>query len=109
MPRNNKAFVIILNTCPSQKEAKKIAKILVAEKLAACVNISSPVQSIYSWKGKICSENEYLLIIKSKKSLFKKIKNRIQQLHLYECPEIIALPILQGSEDYLAWISKNTQ
>ena len=103
-----KNFIFITCSAPTQSLAQKISKALVKEKLAACVNISSPIQSTYSWKGKICSEKEFLLFIKTKKSLSKKIEKRIKQLHSYECPEIIALPIVQGSEDYLDWITTQT-
>ncbi len=103
-----KNYILILSTTPTRLLAQKISKILVKEKLAACVNISSPIESTYFWKGKICCEKEFLLLIKSKKSLFKKIEKRIRELHTYEVPEIIALPILQGNEDYLTWITKQT-
>ncbi len=101
-----KQFILILTTSPRKSLAQKIAKVLVKEKLAACVNISSPIESIYSWENKICSEKEFLLFIKTKKSLFDSVKNRILKLHSYEIPEIIALPITQGSSNYLEWIWK---
>ncbi len=103
-----KNYILIFTTSPTKALAQKIAKDLIKEKLAACVNISSPIESTYFWKGKICCEKEFLLLIKSKKSLFKKLEKRIRQLHTYEVPEIIALPILQGNEDYLTWITKQT-
>lgn len=98
--------LLIFTTSPTQSLAQKMAKILVKEKLAACINISAPIQSVYSWKNKICSEKEYLLFIKAKKSLYKRIEKRILELHFYEVPEIIALPIVQGSSSYLEWIWK---
>ncbi len=101
-----KQSILIFTTTPTKTLAQKIAKILVKEKLAACVNISSPMQSVYSWKNKICSEKEFLLSIKTKKSLFKTVRDKILNLHSYEVPEIIALPITQGSSSYLEWIWK---
>lgn len=103
-----KSFLLVFNTCPSKAVAQKIAKSLVKEKLAACVNISTSLESIYSWKGKICQEKEYLLFIKTKASLYKKLEKRLLELHPYEVPEIIALPIQAGSSQYLEWISKET-
>ncbi len=102
------SFIVILCTAPTKALAHKIAKQLVQEKLAACVNISSPIRSIYFWKRKICEEKEFLLFIKSKKSLFSRLKKRVLQSHPYEIPEIIALPILAGNEDYLSWLATQT-
>lgn len=101
--------LLIFTTSPTQFLAQKMAKILVKEKLAACVNISAPIQSVYSWKNKICSEKEYLLLIKTKKILFKAVKDKILKLHSYQVPEIIALPIEEGYAAYLDWIGKNTK
>lgn len=102
------SYILVFCTSSTKVSAQNIAKTLVKEKLAACVNISSPIESIYSWKSKICHEKEFLLTIKSKALLFKKLEKRIKELHSYEVPEIIALPILKGSEDYLNWIAKQT-
>jgi periplasmic divalent cation tolerance protein len=82
---------------------------LVQEKIAACVNIISQVRSIYSWKNKICDENEFLLIIKTKYSLFETLKTRVKQAHPYEIPEIICINILDGLPEYLNWINDSTQ
>ena len=88
-------------TASSKREAQKIARSLVHERLAACVNLVSPVQSIYRWEGKICDEKEVLLICKSRSILFEKLSRRVAELHSYTVPEIIALPITQGSSAYL--------
>lgn len=103
-----KSFILILSTAPTRVLAKKIAQALVKEKLAACVQISSPLQSIYSWKTKICKEKEFLISIKTKASLYHKVEKRILTLHSYETPEIIALPITQGSGEYLKWLHSQT-
>jgi periplasmic divalent cation tolerance protein len=98
--------IVVLVTCGSAKEARKIARALVEHRLAACANIlASPVQSIYRWKGSVESANEFLLIIKTTKSRFPKLKAEVKRLHSYDVPEIIALPIASGATNYLAWIS----
>ena len=95
-------FIILLCTAPPGG-GDKIAKALVEEKLAACVNISQ-VRSYFFWKGRISDEREELMIIKTEKSLEDKIMARIKELHSYELPEIITIPIAGGDERYLAWI-----
>ena len=100
--------VVILITAPSTEEAQKIAHSLVAEHLVACANIVSQIQSIFYWQGKVCDEKEVLIICKSRASLFGEISRRVKQLHSYTVPEIIALPIIRGSEDYLRWINEMT-
>jgi periplasmic divalent cation tolerance protein len=97
--------VVILVTVPNRRAGRKIARHLVAERLAACVNITETIQSIYHWKGKLVEDKEFLLVIKSARPLFPEIKTAITRLHPYETPEIICLPIVEGSEDYLRWIS----
>ncbi len=103
-----KSFILVLSTFSSRALAKKIAQSLVKEKLAACVQISSAIQSTYFWKGKICSEKEFVLSVKTKATLYKKVEKRILELHSYEVPEIIALPITQGSGEYLKWLHSQT-
>jgi len=99
--------IVIQTTCSSKDEAKKIAKVLVESKLAACIQIL-PMQSMYIWEGKLCCENEILLNIKTKKANFLKIKSKILELHSYDVPEIIELDISNISEDYLNFIKDNT-
>lgn len=101
-------FILILVTASSEEEAKKIAQSLVEKRLAACVNIIKDVQSVFRWKGKISDEKELLLIIKTRKKLYKNVEEEIKTLHAYEVPEIIALPIISGSKDYLYWIDSET-
>ena len=98
-------FLIILCTAPPGG-ADKIAKALVEERLAACVNVSQ-ARSYFIWNGRLSDEREELMIIKTEKSLAEKIKARIKELHSYELPEIIAIPIVGGDERYLEWISQS--
>lgn len=101
-------FIVILVTASSEEEAKKIAQSLVDKRLAACVNIIKDVQSVFRWKGKISDEKELLLIIKTRKKLYKNVEEEVKRLHSYEVPEVIALPIVLGSMDYLYWIDSET-
>jgi len=96
--------IIVLTTCGSAGEAEKIARGLVEERLAACVNIVSGLRSIYRWKGKVEDAGEWLLVVKSRRDLFPAVREAIGRLHSYELPECIALPVADGSETYLAWI-----
>ena len=99
--------VIVQTTTSNEEEAKKIAKILIQDKLAACVQLKD-IESIYNWDGKLCCERETLLSIKTKKELFSKVKSKILELHSYDTPEIIELDISNISENYLKFIKENT-
>ena len=98
--------IIIFVTAANKKQARQIANKLIKTKLAACVNIIPGVESLFSWKGKIDSAKELLLIIKSEKSKLPKIIKTVKSLHSYEVPEIIALPIIAGNKEYLRWIDE---
>jgi len=99
--------VIVLVTCRSTKEAERIARSLVERRLAACGNIlRSRVRSIYRWKSKIESAREFLLILKTSRRRFPKLQSAVKRLHSYEIPEIIALPIAEGSGAYLSWLGE---
>ncbi len=100
--------ILIFCTVPNESVGEVIAKALTAKHLAACVNISSQIRSIYMWKGKTEDEKEHQLIIKSRRSLFIDIVSCIREHHPYEVPEIIAIPIIEGYSDYLKWIEENT-
>ncbi|MCT7468031.1 divalent-cation tolerance protein CutA [Aliarcobacter cryaerophilus] len=99
--------VIVQTTTSNEEEAKKIAKMLIQDKLAACVQLKD-IESLYNWDGKLCCERETLLSIKTKKELFSKVKSKILELHSYDTPEIIELDISNISEDYLKFIKENT-
>ncbi len=99
---------VIFCTTPVDK-SEEIASILVQEKIVACVNIIPKIQSHYTWKGEICKDEESLLIMKTKKELFKSLNKRIRELHPYETPEIIALEIKEGDSEYLNWIDAVTK
>jgi periplasmic divalent cation tolerance protein len=101
--------IVILVTCGSEEEALKIAHALVAEHLAACVNLVTPIRSIYRWEGKICDEKEWLLIIKTRKDRFEEVEKKVKSIHSYSVPEIISLPIAEGTSAYLDWIIENTE
>ena len=101
-------FIIVLITAQKEEEAAEIAKDIVGKKLAACVNIVRGVRSIYRWKGKREDEEEVLLVVKSRRTLFPDLVKRVKELHRYTVPEIIALPIIEGSEEYLGWLKEET-
>jgi periplasmic divalent cation tolerance protein len=98
--------IVIFSTCASAEEASRIARALVEKRLAACVNIGSPVQSVYRWKGAIEESPEIPLIIKSTRELFESVRAEIERMHSYEVPEVIALPIVEGAENYLLWFDR---
>lgn len=97
-------YQLVLTTCPDMEAAEHLAEALVTERLVACVNILPIAKSIYLWKGKVESAAEQLLIMKSMARAFRAIQKRILELHPYELPEVIAVPIADGLPDYLAWI-----
>lgn len=100
--------ILVLVTAGSEVEAEMIAKALVEERLAACVNIVSRIRSIYRWEGKIADDQEWLLVIKTQTMRFADLETKIRSLHSYQVPEVIALPIVQGAEGYLRWLRQET-
>jgi len=98
-------YIVVFCTCPDQVTAQKIAYNLMENRLAACVNIVPGLTSVYTWQGKICQDAEVLLIIKTKQSCWDSLQQKIRELHPYEAPEIIDLPIIKGDKTYLQWIS----
>ncbi len=102
--------IVVLVTCGSLREAKRLAKALVSARLAACVNISTaPVESVYRWKGSVERATEFLLLVKSTRKRFAGLRRKIERLHSYDVPEIIALPIAEGSAGYLRWLEESVQ
>lgn len=97
-------YQLVLTTCPDAGAAQQLAHALVSERLAACVNILPVAQSVYLWKGQVESAAEQLLIIKSMTRAYRSIQKRILELHPYELPEVIAVPVTGGFADYLSWI-----
>lgn len=96
--------IVIFVTAGSESESETLAKALVESRLAACVNILSSVRSIYRWEGLVADEREWLLIIKTQASQFFEVEAKVKALHSYQTPEVIALPIVDGSEPYLQWV-----
>jgi len=101
--------LLVLTTAESENEARKIAHALVERRLAACVNIVPRVHSIYRWEGKVEASDEYLLLIKTVKSREEQVRAAIGELHSYELPECIAIPIASGSAEYLKWLSDSVE
>jgi periplasmic divalent cation tolerance protein len=100
---------IVLVTCPSLALARKIARSVVQKRLAACVNIlRSPVESFNTWKGKLETAREHLLLIKTTTARLPQLEREVRRLHTYDVPEFIALPITEGSADYLSWLIEAT-
>ena len=102
-------IIVIHCTVPRKKIAKDIIKILMKHKLIACVSMIENVKSIFSWDGEICEEKEILLMMKTRRTNYGKIKLVIEDIHPYSVPEIIALPVVDCSEDYLKWLVKETE
>lgn len=102
-------FIVIFSTASSPEEAKKIGQTLVEEGLVACGNIIPSIESIFKWQNKLCTEREVLMVFKTKADNFDAVEKRIKQLHSYEVPEVIAIPIIQGSKQYLDWVTKETR
>ena len=98
---------IVLSTAGSQEEARKIARHLVDHRLAACVNIIAPVESIYRWQDKVESSEEWLLVVKTTLDHFASVRDAIGELHSYNLPECIALAIEDGSASYLGWLTES--
>ncbi|MBQ7125633.1 divalent-cation tolerance protein CutA [bacterium] len=102
-------IVVIYCTVQNKKLAKEITNVLMKHKLAACVSMIENVKSVFSWDGEVCEEKEILMMIKTRRANYGKIKLVIEDLHTYNVPEIIALPIVDCSEDYLKWLVKETE
>jgi periplasmic divalent cation tolerance protein len=100
--------IVVLSTVPDEAKGREIARTLVEERLAACVTVTAAVRSLYRWQGKIADETEFVLIIKTRRALFRRLEARLRQIHPYTVPEIVALPVVAGSAAYLRWIKEET-
>ena len=100
--------IVMLSACASADEAGRIARGLVEARAAACVNIVPQVRSVYRWKGSIEEASEWLLVIKTSRALFERASALLRHLHSYEVPEVVVLPIVAGSAEYLEWIDRET-
>lgn len=96
--------VVVFVTCSSAEEGRRIARFLVEERLAACVNVSSPVRSLYRWEDRLCDDKEVLLIIKTERLLFDRVRRAVEKLHSYQVPEVLCLPVIDGAPNYLNWL-----
>lgn len=101
--------VVVLITAPNEEEASTLAKAVVGARLAACVNIVRSVRSIYRWKGAIEDDQEVLMVVKTRRNRISQLTAKVKQLHSYDVPEVIALPIIGGSQDYIQWLHESTQ
>lgn len=102
-------FIQVSTTTEKKEDAERIARALVERRLAACVQIIGPIASTYWWKGNIARNPEWLCLIKSRQELYPALEKAIKEMHPYETPEIIALPIIAGSVEYLDWLGKETR
>ncbi len=101
---------VVLVTCGTLSESRKIARRVVERRLAACVNVlRSPVDSYYTWKGKLEVAREYLLVMKTTSKRLAKLEKEVKRLHSYDVPEFIALPVAAGSKDYLTWLESSVR
>jgi len=103
------SYIFVVITAANRKEAVKIVRRLLDEKLIACANIVGPVSSLFWWEGKIDEANEFLVFMKSHRSLFKRLSERVKEIHSYQVPEVIALPIIEGLPPYLEWLGASLQ
>ena len=109
MIRTGGRYRIVLVTCASLQQARKIGRSVVEKKLAACANIVPRIESIYRWKGRLEQSREVLLLLKTTVARLRPLEREVKQIHTYEVPEFIALPLAAGSQDYLEWIQQNTR
>ena len=98
--------IVVLTTCDSEEQAALIARQVVEQRLAACASIIPGARSIYRWKGNVEEAEEFVLVIKTSRAHFDRLRSAIEKIHTYEVPEIIALPVVDGAEAYLAWLDR---
>ena len=108
MARRVNSVVVVLVTCANEEQGTSIARSLVGERLAACVNLVSGIRSIYRWRDKLEDDRETLLLVKTRTQLLARVERRVRELHTYEVPEVVALPLAAGSKPYLDWVFEST-
>ena len=104
----NPEYVVVLTTLPGDVDGPEFGRTLVGEKLAACVNVLPPMESIYRWEGRVEQESERQIVIKTSRERVVALWDRVRELHPYEVPEFLVLPIIDGNEAYLKWVGENT-
>lgn len=107
--RNEDAPVLVTTTTETEEDARRIAHHLVEARLAACAQIVDPITSVYRWHEAVEEQREVLLLVKSRRGLVPRIAERLKEVHPYEVPELIAVPITAGSAEYLGWLEQNTR
>lgn len=100
--------IVVFITASNEDEAAKISRALVEARLAGCANIIKGIRSIYHWQGKIEDESEVLMVVKTQRNLFPALSKKVKELHTYTVPEILALPVVEGSAEYLDWLKEVT-
>lgn len=100
-------YLLVLTTIGSEEDAARLGRSLVEKRLVACVNMVGPVRSVFLWKGKVEDESERLLLMKTRADRYAELETAIQELHPYDVPEVIAIPIERGSQAYLSWVDEN--
>ena len=100
--------IVVFSNCGSEEEARRIARALVEARVAACVNIVPGIQSIYRGKGPIQEDSEWMLVIKSTRSMFDQLSAELRKIHSYQVPEVLAIPVVAGNQDYLDWMDRET-
>lgn len=98
--------IVVLSNCGSEEEARRIARALVEARVAACVNILPGIHSIYHWQGAIQEDSEWMLVIKSTRSMFDRLSVELRKVHSYQVPEVLAVPVVAASQDYLDWMDR---
>jgi periplasmic divalent cation tolerance protein len=101
------SIIVVLVTCPNRAAAERLARSVVEEGLAACVNVVPGLTSVYRWQGEVCQDREVLLILKTRRAVFSALARRIKSLHPYTVPEVIGIPVTMGAADYVAWVESS--
>jgi len=107
--QNRCGYIQVMTTVVGRKDARRIADLLVQKRLAACVQVLGPIVSTYRWKGRVETAKEWLCLVKTRKSLYRRLEAAIRGIHPYEVPEILALPVVAGSRTYLDWLDRETR